>query len=57
MRIWLIRSHVHLEKRLKKISKNKMKKLHKLTGNSVVKDNVSMRFQERLDIFIVIVYH
>ena len=51
MRNWLIRSHVHLEKRFKNISKKKMKKLHKLTGNSVIKDNVSMRFQERLNIF------
>ena len=48
---WLIKLHVHLEKRLKKISKKKIKKLHKLSGNSVTKDNVSMRFQEHLDIF------
>ena len=38
---WLIKLHVHLEKRLKKISKKKIKKLHKLSGNSVTKDNVS----------------
>ena len=36
---------------MKKISKKKIKKLHKLSGNSVTKDNVSMRFQEHLDIF------
>ena len=28
-----------------------MKKLHKLKGNSVIKDNVSTRFQEHRDIF------
>ena len=48
---WLIKLHVNLEKRLKKISKKQMKKLHKLSGNSVMKDNVSMCFQEHLDIF------
>ena len=48
---WLIKLHVHLEKRLKKISKKKIKKLHKLSGNSVIKDNLSTRFQEDLDIF------
>ena len=48
---WLIKLHVHLEKQLKKISKKKIKKLHKLSGNSVTKDNVSMSFQEHLDIF------
>ena len=37
MKNWLIKLHVHLEKRLKKISKNKMKKLHKLSGNSVIR--------------------
>ena len=31
--------------------KKKMKKLLKLSGNSVIKDNVSMRFQEHLDLF------
>ena len=51
MRNWLIKLHVHLENRLKKISKKKIKKLHKLSGNSVIKDNVSTRFQEYLDIF------
>ena len=51
MRNWLIKLHIHLEKRLKKISKKKIKKLHKISGNSVIKDNVSMRFQEHLDIF------
>ena len=30
-----------------------MKKLHKLSGNSVIKDNVSTRFQEHLDLFSV----
>ena len=48
---WLIKLQVHLEKRLKKISKKKIKKLHKLSGNSVTKDNVCMRFQGHLDIF------
>ena len=47
----MITLHVHLEKRLKKISKKKIKKLHKLSGNSVTKDNVNMRFQEHLDTF------
>ena len=28
-----------------------MKKLHKLGGNSVIQDNVSMRFQEHLNLF------
>ena len=51
MKNWLIKLHVHLEKRLKKINIKKMKKLHKLSGNSVIKDNVSTRFQEHLDIF------
>ena len=51
MRNWLIKLHIHLEKWLKKISKKKIKKLHKLSGNSVIKDNVSTRFQEHLDIF------
>ena len=51
MRNWLINLHVHLEKLLKKISKKKMKKLHKLSGNPVIKDNVSTRFQEHLDLF------
>ena len=46
MRNWSIKLHVHLEKRLKKISKKKTKKLHKLSGNSV---SVSTRFQEHLD--------
>ena len=48
---WLIKLHVYLEKRLKKISKKKIKKLHKLSGNSVMKDSVSTRFQDHLDIF------
>ena len=51
MKNWLIKLHVHLEKRLKKINIKKMKKLHKLSGNSVIKGNVSTRFQEHLDIF------
>ena len=51
MRNWLIKLHVHLQKRLKKISKKKIKNLHKLKGNSVIKDNASSRFQEHLDIF------
>ena len=51
MRNWLIKLYVHLEKRFKKISKKKMKKLHKLSGSSFVKDNMSMGFQEHLDIY------
>ena len=47
MRNWLIKLHVHLEKWLKKLSKKKIKKLYKLSRNSVIKDNVSMRFQEQ----------
>ena len=50
VRNWLVKLHVHLEKRLKKISK-KDEKLHKLSANSIIKDNVSTRFQEHLDIF------
>ena len=48
---WSTKLHAHLEKRLKKTSNKKMKKLHKLKGNSVIKDNVSTRFQEHRDIF------
>ena len=51
MRNWFIKLQVHLEKRLKKIRKKKIKKLHKLSGKSVIKDNVSSRFQEHLDTF------
>ena len=59
MRNWLVKIHVHLEKRLKEISKKEMKELHKLSGN-----NVSSRFHEHLDIctflmiflFIVIIF-
>ena len=51
MRNWLIKLQFHLEKRLKKIRKKKIKKLHKLSGKSVIKDNVSSRFQEHLDTF------
>ena len=51
MEDWFLKLHVHPEKQLKKISKEKLKKLHKLSGNSVIKDNVSTRFQEHLDIF------
>ena len=40
-----------MEKRLKKISKKKIKKLHKRFENSVIKDNVSTSFQEHLNIF------
>ena len=36
---------------MKKISKTKTKKLHKISGNSVIKDNVSTRFQEHPDLF------
>ena len=48
---WLIKLHVHLERRLKKISKKKIKKLHKISRNSVIKDNVSTHFQEHLNIY------
>ena len=53
MRNWLIKLHVHLKKQLNKISKDKkkMKKLHKPSGNSVIKDYGSTHFQEHLDIF------
>ena len=44
--------HVHLWKRLKTISTKKIKKLHKLSENSIMKDNVSTPLQKRLDIFI-----
>ena len=47
----LIKLDVHLERRLKKINKKKIKKLHKLSRNSVIKDNVSTHFQEHLNIF------
>ena len=50
-RNWLIKLHVHLENRLKKISKKKIKKLNQLSGNSVMKDNVSTRFKQHLGIF------
>ena len=36
---------------MKKVSKKKTEKLHKLSENSVIKDNVSTRFQVNLDIF------
>ena len=44
MRNCLIKLQVHLEKRLRKIGKKKTKKLHKLSGSSAIKDNVSTRF-------------
>ena len=53
MRNWLIKLHVHLEKRLEKISKN-IKNLRKLSGNYVIQNNVSTRFQDHLDLFFII---
>ena len=51
MRNWLIKLYIHMEKRLKKISKMKMKKLHKLSWNAIIKGNVRTRFEEHLKIF------
>ena len=45
----LIKLHIYLEKRFKKIGSKKIKKLHE--RSSVIKDDVNTRFEEYLDIF------
>ena len=48
---WLIKLLVHLEKKIKKNTKTKRKKLEKLTNNEYLRKLVSERFDENLDLF------
>ena len=48
---WLVKLLFHLEKRLKKISNIKRRKLWKLSGEGDIKELVSERFAEHLSLF------
>ena len=48
---WLAKLLVHLEKKIKKITKTKRKKLEKLRNNEYLRKLVSERFDEQLDLF------
>ena len=48
---WLVKLLVHLEKKIKKITKTKRKKLEKLTNNEYLRKLVIERFDEHLDLF------
>ena len=49
---WFVKLLVHLEKKIKKITKTKREKLEKLTNNEYFRKLVSERFDEHLDLFI-----
>ena len=48
---WLVKLLVHLEKKIKKNTKTKRKKLEKLANNEYLRKLVSERFDEHLDLF------
>ena len=48
---WLVKLLIHLEKRMKNITKKKRKKLRKLSGEGDIKELVSERFTEHLSLF------
>ena len=48
---WLVKLLVHLEKRMKKMTKIKREKLQKLSGEGDIKELVSERFTEHLSLF------
>ena len=48
---WLVKLMVHLEKKVKKISKTKQRKLGKLANDVTLKEHVSERFKEHLSLF------
>ena len=49
---WFVKLLVHLEKKIKKITKTKREKWEKLTNNEYFRKLVSERFDEHLDLFI-----
>ena len=48
---WLVKSLIPLEKKMKKITNVKRKKLQKLSGEGDIKELVSDRFTEHLGLF------
>ena len=48
---WLVKSLVHLEKKIKKISERKRQKLEKLPNHEHLRKLASERFDEQLDLF------
>ena len=48
---WLVKLLIHLEKRMKNITKKKRKKLRKLSGEGDIKELVSESFTEHLSLF------
>ena len=48
---WLVKILVHLEKKIKKVTKTKQKKLEKLMNNEYLRKLLSERFDEHLDLF------
>ena len=48
---WLVKLLIHLERKMKKITKVKRKKLQKLSGEGDIKELVSDRFTEHLGLF------
>ena len=48
---WLVKLLIHLEKRMRNITKKKRKKLRKLSGEGDIKELVSERFTEHLSLF------
>ena len=48
---WLVKLMVHLEKKVKKVSKTKQRKLGELANDVTLKEHVSERFKEHLSLF------